>query len=209
MEFRLNLVVRAVGLTLCLCAVAGSAMALDLGGILDKVKSDFSAINEKGEQDRARIRGEGQLGGIVLEEQAEVRQKNPTQLIIPKDKRTAAAMDEAMPTIKKIISIHQCLKNNNGLLQMNFHAVPGTDISKLRNPYWPKTGLPINDMEFHDNNKCLSVQSLDNWSMPALNALLFRAVYFAEDSGESANFLYLFKKVDDGSWKIAKFEKTR
>ena len=51
MKFRIQLAVRIAGLTLGLCAVAGSAMALDLGGMFEKVKGDFAAINEKGEQD--------------------------------------------------------------------------------------------------------------------------------------------------------------
>ena len=58
-------------------------------------------------------------------------------------------------------------------------------------------------MKYHNTNKCVSVSTIDQWTMPALNALQFRAVYFADDSGETFNFYYLFKKSDDGSWKIA------
>jgi hypothetical protein len=130
-------------------------------------------------------------------------------LIVPSDKAVAVAMNEALPIIKKVLGIHQCLNDSAGLRQMNFYAVPGTDITAGRvNPYGRLVGLPMN-MEYHDKNKCLSVQTLDQWSMPALNALQFRAVYFADDSGETVNFLYLFKKVDDGSWKVAQFEKQQ
>jgi len=44
--------------------------------------------------------------------------------------------------------------------------------------------------------------------MPALNALSFRVVYYADDSGETVNFAYHFKKVEDGSWKVEKFNRT-
>jgi hypothetical protein len=62
-------------------------------------------------------------------------------------------------------------------------------------------------LKYHDRNKCMSVRAIDNWAMPALNALQFRAVYFADDSGETVSFGYLLKKADDGSWKLQGLEK--
>lgn len=205
-----------VGLAaVALSLASGSSYAGNpLEDLVNKVQSDFRAINEKGEQDRARIRASGstqsiemaQGGGLAIETHQEESQSKPTQVIIPKDKRTAAAIDEAMPTIKKILALHRCLKTSDGLRQMNFDAVAGMDMMRFANPYDATIGLPIRGMQFHDKNKCLRIQSLDQWSMPALNALLFRSVYFADDSGEVANFLYLFMKTDDGSWKIKQFE---
>ena len=61
-------------------------------------------------------------------------------------------------------------------------------------------------MKYHDHNKCVRVSALDQWTMPALNALEFRTVYFADDSGETVNFRYLFKKIDDGSWMLDDFK---
>lgn len=209
MKFRLKLSARIVGLTLGLCAVAGSAMALDLGGVFEKVKGDFAAITEKGEQDRARIRGEAQPGGVVVVAQSETIESKPPKLVIPKDKRVAVAMEEALPTIQNVLSIHQCMKEWQSLRQLNVFAVPGLDMTKRSGGMgW---GYPNskNFMQFHDRNKCVSVTTVDGWSMPALNALLFRAVYFAEDSGETVNFLYMFKRVDDGSWKLSQIEQTK
>jgi hypothetical protein len=211
MKFRLKLATRIVGLTLGLCAIAGSAMALDLGGIFEKVKGDFAAINEKGEQDRAKIRGDAQPNGIAVGAQSEAIESKPPKLVIPKDKRVAVAMEEALPTIQKVLSIHQCIKEWQSLRQLNVFAVPGLDMTQRSSGmFGPSYGFPNsqNYMKFHDRNKCVSVTTVDGWSMPALNALLFRAVYFAEDSGETVNFLYMFKKVDDGSWKLSQIEKT-
>ncbi len=200
-----------IGLALGLYTFSGAAMAFDL---FDKIKSDFAAIHAQGEQERAQIRANSQQSGnnLVMTAQSDTSQSKPTQLILPKDKRVAIAMNEAMPTIQKILSIHQCITNSAGMRQMNFFAVPGVDMSAgyiYGSPGAELVGLPIGFTQYHDKNKCLSVQVLDSWSMPALNALLFRAIYFAEDSGETVNFLYLFKKVDDGSWKIAQLEKGR
>lgn len=89
---------------------------------------------------------------------------------------------------------------------MNAYAVPGEDMAV----YTGGERFPnhTNFMKYHDRNKCVSVSAIDQWVMPALNALQFRAVYFADDSGETVNFAYQFKKMDDGSWKIAGFNRT-
>lgn len=210
MVSRLKIGAMIVGLAFGLSTFTGFAMAFDLGEVLEKVQSDFAAINAKGEQDRARIRGDAQTGDFAMAAQPEAKQSKPTQLIVPKDKRVAAAMEEAMPTIKKVLGIHQCIKEFESLRQLNFHAVPGADMTRMEDNRWSfpnKVGQY--GMKYHDQNKCVSITTIDQWSMPALNALLFRAIYFADDSGETVNFLYLFKKVDDGSWKIAQFEKGR
>lgn len=149
----------------------------------------------------------GSSHGAMLATSTEATQQ--TQIIVPADKDVAAAINEAMPTIKKVLPIHACLIDSEGLRKMNFYAVPGVDMAAGHvNAYNPLVGLPIGFTQYHDKNKCLAIQMLDHWSKPALNALAFRAVYFADDSGETVSFLYLFKKVDDGSWKIAEFLKS-
>ena len=213
MESRLKICTMIIGLILSLLAFAGSAMAGNpLEDLLNKVQSDFKAINDKGEQDRARIKGNAQsgdgaqTGGVAMAAQPEASQSKPTQLIIPKDKRVAAAIDEALPTIKKVVGIHQCIKDDESLRLMNIYAVPGVNMATVGGYYpFPNSS---NWLKYHDRNKCVSVSILDQWTMPALNALQFRAVYFAEDSGETINFGYLFKKVDDGSWKISDFRRV-
>lgn len=201
------------GIAIGLCTLSTSASA-DLGEFLGKVKSDFDKITVQGEQDRARIKGDSQpgsgvqaAGGIVMATQPDTSQSKPTQLIVPKDKRVATAMNEAMPTIKSVLGVHQCIKATESLRQLNIYAIPGRDVMNMEGlPYY---NYPNSEayMKYHDTNKCVSITTIDSWSMPALNALLFRAVYFADDSGETVNFLYLFKKVDDGSWKISQFER--
>ena len=213
MKFRLKVAVRFGGLILGLGVVAGSAMALDIGGILDKVKGDFAAINEKGEQDRARIRGDRQPTDIAKAGQSEPVESKPPKLVIPKDKKVASAMEEALPIVQKVLSIHQCIKEPESLRQLNVFAVPGLNMIERSGGAGglPAYGFPNSQffMKFHDRNKCVGVTVIDGWSMPALNALLFRTVFFAEDSGETVNFLYMFKRVDDGSWKLSQIEQTK
>lgn len=143
----------------------------------------------------------GQPGGNVMAVQQDANQSK-TKVVIPNDKKVSTAIDEALPTIKKVLSIHQCLKENEGMRLLNTHAVTGVD---MRNVYGYIDITPITRMKYHDKNKCVTVQALDEWDMPALNALNFRVVFFSNESGEVANFKYFFKKLD-GSWKIARSE---
>lgn len=102
-----------------------------------------------------------------------------------------------MPVIKKVISLNRCMKNEDSLRLLNFYAVPGKSFELHWNYLNSK-----NYLKYHDFNNCIAARTMDQWSMPALNVLRFRVVYFAEDSGETVNFQYEFKRVEDGSWKL-------
>lgn len=135
--------------------------------------------------------------GQSLAQSSEAAQSQPTQLIVPNDKSVSAAMDAAMPVIKKVIALNRCMKNEDSLRLLNFYAVPGKSFQLHWN--YPNSK---NYLTYHDFNNCIAARTMDQWSMPALNALRFRVVYFAEDSGETVNFQYEFKRVEDGSWKL-------
>ena len=111
-------------------------------------------------------------------------------------------MDAAMPNIKKVISLHRCMKTSDSLRMLNFHAVPGVD---FKGEMYAGYGYPNSTAhtKYHDRNHCIAARTMDQWSMPSLNALQFRVVYFAEDSGETVNFQYGFKRAEDGSWKLS------
>lgn len=204
METRLKVCTIIIGLTLGLSGCVKE---------MAKINNDLASLNHAlagGSKPQANaVASGGTQNDVAMAAQPEAGQSKPVQLIVPSDKRVAAAIDEALPTIKKILAIHQCVKDHESLRQMNFYAVPGVDMSNR--PYdgyryhFPNSP----DMKYHDQNKCVSVSTIDQWIMPALNALQFRAVYFADDSGETDNFTYLFKKVDDGSWKITGFKRPR
>lgn len=134
------------------------------------------------------------------------------QVVIPSDKRVRSAIDEAMPTIKTVLGIHQCVRTHDSLRQLNFHALSGVDMIKQTDSRYSYPnmdpngrGTMGNGMKYHDTNKCVDIRAIDKFAMPALNALNFRVVYFANDSGETVNFNYSFRKVDDGTWKLAGF----
>ena len=120
-----------------------------------------------------------------------------TELVIPADKATEEAMNAALPVVKKVISIHQCLKTKESERLLNVYAVPGVDISKGT---W---NVPNNWTRYHDKSQCVDVKALDQWTLQALNALRVRAVYFATDSGETFNLFYYFMKASDGTWKLS------
>lgn len=142
----------------------------------------------------------------VLATQPEASQKIKTQISPPGDKQTATAIKEAMNNIGMVLAIHACIKDEASLRLMNAYAVPGVNMVNIPMYY------PFPDsaqwLPYHDRSKCVSLRTLDQWEMPALNALTFRVVYYADDSGETVNFAYLFKKVDDGTWKVEKFNRS-
>lgn len=185
--------------------VAGLSLGLSGCQGLQQLNRDLASVNQV-LSSGSRSGGPALGGGMAVLPEAGTSQQ--TQLIVPKDTRTAEAMDAALPTIKKVLSLHQCMKNYDSLRLLNSYAVPGADMAKMRMSmmydYYPNSDAI---MKYHDRNKCVSVRAIDQWAMPALNALQFRTVYFAEDSGETVNFTYLFKRESDGSWKIASFQK--
>ena len=142
---------------------------------------------------------------VALASQPDASQTKPIKLIPPNDQQVVVAMKDAMPTIAKVLGIHSCVEDNASLRMLNVYAVPGENMA--RGNGWQDFPNNSEVMKFHDRSKCVSLSTLDQWSMPALNALKFRVVYFAYDSGETVSFQYIFKKLDDGSWKIADFDK--
>lgn len=179
-----------------ICAII-VGLALGLSGCADdlaKMTQGLASFNQT-------MSGKG--GHAAMATQPETSQGKSAQLIVPNDKRVEAAIDEALPTIKKVLGIHPCLKDAESVRLMNIYAVPGVNLATGAWYLFPNNS---NFLKYHDLNKCVSVNALDQWTMPALNALQFRVVYFADDSGETVNFTYLFKKIDDGSWKVAHFD---
>lgn len=127
-------------------------------------------------------------------DESKSKQKKP---LFPNDLKKSAAIDEALPYMEKPVALHRCMSDYDSVRLLNIYAVPGVQLMGL-------TTLPNSSlfMKYHDLNKCLSMRTIDQWEMPALNALTFRIVYIADDSGETVNIAYLFKKMDDGSWKL-------
>lgn len=190
MKFRLKAIVLTVATA---GLVAGCAQDLE------RLNQTLHAINTGAPLPSQNSAAPGQS----LAQSAEATQGTPTQLIVPNDKSVAAAMDAAMPNIKKVISLHRCMKTSDNMRLLNFYAVTGKNFDPRTSSYGGSSFPDSNSyMKYHDRNNCVAARTMDQWSMPALNALRFRVVYFAEDSGETVNFQYEFKRTEDGSWKL-------
>lgn len=121
------------------------------------------------------------------------------RLVMPSDPKVNAAVQAAWPTIEQMLGLHRCIRMG-GLARLNHLAVPGVDLSQrgaLLNVPNSRDYVPN-----HDFAKCLSVRQVDQWNMPALNTLEFRAVFYADDSGEMVSMGYTFRRMDDGTWLI-------
>lgn len=166
--------------------------ALSLGGCMqaiDQLNRDLAAINQQ----------VATTNGTMA---SNVPQSQQIQLIVPNDSRAQTAVDAALPTIKKALAIHQCVRTQGGMLQLNALAIPGVNVA---GPEWWNGQFPNSSlhMRYHDRSKCVTIRAIDNFAMPAFNALNFRVVYFAEDSGETVNFGFQMKKTEDGKWLLS------
>ena len=185
----------------------GLASAGDLLGVLNQVGQGLGAVNAVlGGKPAGSTTGPGNVGhqtgpATMASPDAATGGQQETKLVVPADTRTRAAIEAALPTIKQVVGIHRCVRAFGGMLQLNNLAVPGVNMGSS---YFPDHEYFMN---YHDRSKCVSARAIDNWAMPALNALQFRVVYFAEDSGETVNFVYLLKKTEDGSWKLQSTER--
>ena len=123
-----------------------------------------------------------------------------TQLVVPADKTAAAALDAALPTIKKVVSLHQCMKDPSEARLFSPYAVPGGENNVFSYGFYRYA--PIYASKYHDKNRCVSVRAIDQVTLLALNSLQARVVYLAEDSGEASSFQMQFMKAADGSWRV-------
>ena len=184
-----------------LAALAFSVMAL--GGCQDtltKINQDLSALNQN-LKPNATNQAASSPNVMATQESSQTTQ---IKMTVPNDSKVQAAVDAALPTIKKIVTIHQCVKAGGGMRLLNAYALPG--VGMITDEMGSTLNFPDSKtfMKYHDRTKCISIRAIDNFIMPAFNTLEFRTVYFAEDSGETVNFNYQLRKTDDGSWLLAK-----
>ena len=107
------------------------------------------------------------------------------------DKNLLAARAEAEPTIKKVIGTLACFPDTNPGKYLGPYLMEGVSYSVL---------APMSGMHYHPQEQCLNVARLDNWSMPAKNAIAFRGVYVSGASDESKEYRYELVKQSDGAW---------
>lgn len=169
---------------------------------LSQLNQDLASLNQSLAAGSANSTS-GAAPTVGLAQKTEPGKSAATQLIVPPDKAAAAALDSALPTIKKVIGLHECMKDASSARLFSPYAVPGGENNIFANLYYPEFS-PIVRTKFHDKNKCVGVRVIDQVALLALNALQFRVVYLAEDSGEANNFQMQFLKSGDGSWKLAK-----
>lgn len=189
--------------TLCLFWI--SSANADLLDILNQVNQGLSAANQVIGGKAVAAPNAVAVNAKTVDVATPSGPEQEIKVIVPTDTSTRAAIDAALPTLKEVLAIHRCVKVDDGMLRLNFYAVPGVNLGG-RSYGWQ---YPNSEqyMKYHDRSNCVSIKVVDSWAMPALNALQLRVVYFAEDSGETVNFNYLMKKSsDDDSWKVAQIK---
>lgn len=165
---------------------------------LEKINKDLETLNAALS---AGLPGQAEVQNVQPTLARPSPGEQPIQLVLTNHQATNIAIEAATPIIKTVLAIHRCISNERGLLFLNKYAMPGVNMV----PTWGQDGYPNNPwhLRYHDYNKCVDIRAVDQFSMPALNALNFRVVYFASDSGETVNFFFKMRRMDDGSWLFA------
>lgn len=137
--------------------------------------------------------------------------------IVKSNAKLDAQFREASDQISQALDVHRCLKriknDANGeiasLRALNPFMVPGVDASKLMIGGFTTDAAPAFKFQYSSPTKCIGVSQIDEITAVAKNALSFRVVYLASDSGETANYWFVVQKQEGGEWKILKFVSTK
>ena len=79
---------------------------------LDQFNKDLANFNQALAGGTAPVnRSTGAVVGLA--QNTEAGKGVQTQLVVPADRTTAAALEAALPTIKKVSALHQCMQNGS------------------------------------------------------------------------------------------------
>jgi hypothetical protein len=106
----------------------------------------------------------------------------------------------ATPFIRQLITIHGCIKTDEGMLQLNPLSIPGKNYANHPATFWSPDGS--NNVHYHDRNYCVVPENIDLVELLAANTLKFRVMYVATDSQERVYFGYIIRKGMDGQWRL-------
>lgn len=179
--------------------IIGSLLALSGCQTLDKFNQDLAEFNRQ-----IGVPSASTPPALDRTMAAPVEPSQKTQIVIPPDPTVKKAIEQAMPNIEKVLAIHQCVVHPKGLLRLNQYSLPGLDVSRDSAGFVNHYGYPQARMNHNDKSKCISIRTVDTFNMVALNTLNFRAVYYAEDSGETVQFWFTFRDAGASGWLLSR-----
>jgi hypothetical protein len=148
---------------------------------------------------------------FALSEQGQLS-PNLTEIKVVQAKNKAdAQFNEARNVVSQILETHRCLKKikndynsqTGSLRALNTFIVPGLDAAKMSIGGGSQDDYaPAFKFQYASPLKCVGIRQIDTITPVAKNVFSFRVVYLAEDSGETANFIYKMQKQDSGDWRL-------
>jgi hypothetical protein len=112
------------------------------------------------------------------------------------DAAMTQARQEAAVHIERAVMGMACAPKTVGYPVMGFMETMKAPNGSIDTTF----GAPRQSMRYDTGGQCLDVVRLDAWSMPARNALTFRAVFASKASGEGASKTYQMVKQPEGAW---------
>jgi hypothetical protein len=180
-------------------SIAITAIALSISGCtstLQDINSGLSSINSGLSTVNSTLSGEPALQQDNSASLSSTQQAKLQSILTQKtqDKNINIAISEASPVISEFISMNACITGYNGSM-LNRYAASGKLYAS--NNY---IGAPVPKMRYHDKSSCASVLRIQDWKMPARNALRFEVSYISDTSGEVIKGNHEVVKQSSGEW---------
>jgi hypothetical protein len=179
---------RIARLTLTLASLAA------LGGIAGCSTQQLQAMNQQlAAVNQSMAAATAPAGPPMPQPTAAQQQQLLAQINQPQTQaQIQTAVQQAGPTIQKIVQFLACYPGFDPGKYLGEYNAPNGTIRALMGP------LPT--MRYAPKTMCVNVVRMDNWQMPALNALSFRVVYQSSVSGETYSQGMTFQRQPDGTW---------
>jgi len=181
---------KSVAITTIALSISGCTSTLkDINTGLSTINSGLSSVNSTLSGQPALQQGSGASLSSTQQAKLQSTLNQKTQ-----DKNIDTAISEASPVISEFIGMNSCITNYNGSM-LNRYAAPGKRYAS--NNY---IGAPAPQMRYHNKTSCASVLRIQDWKMPARNALRFEVSYISDTSGEVIKGNHEVVKQPSGEW---------
>lgn len=123
-----------------------------------------------------------------------------TQLLAAplQDRAITTKRAEAAPLIRKLVAIGACARTSEAWNAINRDALT----PRTYQAGYSSELVAMTSVNYHDKSTCFDVVRLTDWTMPALNALKFRAWYISPQSGEAKHQSFELQKTTEGTWMV-------
>ena len=116
------------------------------------------------------------------------------------DRVIAAKWATLKPLAEKVVSVSACGVGSEEVAWKSMGRWVDPDTNFLQT----NLALAISRTRYHPRSACMTILRIDNWSMPANNAVSFRVQFVSDVSNETVPISYLFRANEEGTWLLSR-----